>query len=224
VRYTGAGYVYPHLGVPELDPPTSTKTSWDFSLIDPVTEDVMKAVEGHPVVLNFTTIPARMFKGESVAYPEDLRKQAWHYAQGRELRDPTYRKENGEKLLPARRMRPFPAKSLTGRLPVDRLRPGGTAAFDGVRMTNRPSPGSQRIMPAVRRHFDHCFPILVLGGCQESESCLTHTLLVGRCASVAVEYQTAVLNKCFNPDQAGESSQGTLDEHTKIVGTKLRSP
>ena len=91
VRYTGAGYVYPHLGVPELDPPSSTKTSWDFSLIDPVTEDVMKALEGHPVVLNFTTIPAWMFKGEPVAYPQDLNKQAWHYAQGRELRDPTFR-------------------------------------------------------------------------------------------------------------------------------------
>lgn len=91
VRYTGAGYVYPHLGVPELDPPTSIKTSWDFSLIDPVTEDVMKAVEGHPVVLNFTTIPAWMFKGEPVAYPQDLNQQAWLYAQGRELRDPTFR-------------------------------------------------------------------------------------------------------------------------------------
>jgi len=91
VRYTGAGYVYPHLGVPELDPPSSTKTSWDFSLIDPVTEDVMKALEGHPVVLNFTTIPAWMFKGEQVPYPQDLNKQAWHYAQGRELRDPTFR-------------------------------------------------------------------------------------------------------------------------------------
>jgi len=92
VRYTGAGYVYPHLGVPELDPPTSTKTSWIFSLIDPLTEDVMKALEGHPVVLNFTTIPAWMFKGaEPVSYPADLNKQAWHYSQGTELRDPTFR-------------------------------------------------------------------------------------------------------------------------------------
>ena len=92
VRYTGAGYVYPHLGVPELDPPTSTETSWDFSLIDPVTEDVMKALEGHPVVLNFTTIPAWMFKtSEPVSYPADPNKEAWHYTQGKELRDPTYR-------------------------------------------------------------------------------------------------------------------------------------
>jgi len=92
VRYTGAGYVYPHLGVPELEPPTSTTTSWDFSLIDPLTEDVMKALEGHPVVLNFTTIPAWMFKGaERAGYPADPNQQAWHYTQGTELRDPTFR-------------------------------------------------------------------------------------------------------------------------------------
>ncbi len=92
VRYAGAGYVYPHLGVAELEPPTATRTSWDFSLIDPVTEDVMKALQGHPVALNFTTIPAWMFKtAEPVRYPADPRKEAWHYGQGTELRDPTYR-------------------------------------------------------------------------------------------------------------------------------------
>jgi hypothetical protein len=92
VRYTGAGYVYPHLGVAELDPPTPTKTSWHFSFIDPATEDAMKALAGHPVVLNFTTIPAWMFKtAEPVPYPADPRKEAWHYDQGTELRDPTYR-------------------------------------------------------------------------------------------------------------------------------------
>lgn len=36
VRYTGAGYLFPHLGIAELDPPTATKTSWDFSHIDPL--------------------------------------------------------------------------------------------------------------------------------------------------------------------------------------------
>ena len=92
VRYTGAGYVYPHLGVAELDPPTATKTSWDFSFIDPATEDAMQALARHPVVLNFTTIPAWMFKtAQPVSYPADPRKAAWHYDQGTELRDPTYR-------------------------------------------------------------------------------------------------------------------------------------
>ena len=92
VRYTGAGYVYPHLGVPELDPPTAGRTSWDFSLVDPPTEDIMRALQGHPVVLNFTTIPAWMFKtAEPVAYPADIKKEAWHYTQGTELRDPSFR-------------------------------------------------------------------------------------------------------------------------------------
>jgi len=96
IRYAGGGYVYPHLGVAELDPPTATKTSWDFSYIDPVTEDVMKATEGHPLVLNFSAIPEWMFKtSEPVPYPADATKPAWQYEQGTELRDPSAR-EVGE--------------------------------------------------------------------------------------------------------------------------------
>ncbi len=92
VRYAGAGYVFPHLGVMELEPPTATTTSWDFSHIDPITEDIMKALEGHPVVWNFTTIPAWMFKTKEPArYPADPTKMDWEYAQGKELRDPTFR-------------------------------------------------------------------------------------------------------------------------------------
>jgi len=75
VRYTGAGYLFPHFGVAELEPPTATKTSWDFSYIDPVTEDALKALAGHSVVLNFTTIPAWMFKtAKPVGYPADPTK------------------------------------------------------------------------------------------------------------------------------------------------------
>lgn len=92
VRYAGAGYVYPHLGVAELEPPTAITTSWDFSHIDPITEDIMKALDGHPVVWNFTTIPAWMFKTrESVRYPADPTTTDWDYAQGKKLRDPTFR-------------------------------------------------------------------------------------------------------------------------------------
>lgn len=92
VRYAGAGYAFPHLGVAELEPPTATQTFWDFSHIDPITEDIMKALEGHPVVLNFTTIPAWMFKTrEPVRYPADPMQVDWNYAQGKELRDPTFR-------------------------------------------------------------------------------------------------------------------------------------
>src|SRR5579884_1409607 len=60
----GADYVrfvpwlpYPRLGVAELDPPTSTRTFWDFSLIDPLMDDFLRATEGHPVIINFSTIP-----------------------------------------------------------------------------------------------------------------------------------------------------------------------
>ncbi|HUI41655.1 MAG TPA: glycosyl hydrolase family 39 [Terriglobia bacterium] len=92
VRYTGTGYLFPHMGIAELEPPTATSTSWDFSHIDPVVEDALGALAGHPVVLNFTTIPEWMFKTpKRVAYPADLTKVDWDYEQGKELRDPTYR-------------------------------------------------------------------------------------------------------------------------------------
>ena len=67
----GADYVryvpwlpYPKLGVAEMEPPADGKTSWDFSLIDPMTEDFMNATAGHSVILNFSTIPQWMFKTE----------------------------------------------------------------------------------------------------------------------------------------------------------------
>jgi hypothetical protein len=92
VRYTGTGYLFPHMGIAELEPPTATTTSWDFSYIDPVTEDAFNALAGHPVVLNFTTIPEWMFKTEKpVAVPADPTKFDWDYEQGKELRDPTFR-------------------------------------------------------------------------------------------------------------------------------------
>lgn len=92
VRYAGGGYVFPHLGVAELKPPSSTQTYWDFSHIDPVTEDVMKATAGHPIVLNFSAIPEWMFKTPAqVPYPSDPTMPTWQYEQGKELRDPTAR-------------------------------------------------------------------------------------------------------------------------------------
>ncbi len=83
---------YPKLGVAELEPPAGGKTSWDFSLIDPMTEDFMNATAGHPVILNFSTIPQWMFKtAERVPYPDDPDTPTWTYSQGTELRDPTLR-------------------------------------------------------------------------------------------------------------------------------------
>lgn len=93
----GADYVrfvpwlpYPRLAVAELEPPKDGKTSWDFSHIDPVVEDFMRSTSGHSVILNFSTIPAWMFKTDKpVEYPADPSQVFWHYTQGTELRDPS---------------------------------------------------------------------------------------------------------------------------------------
>jgi hypothetical protein len=97
VKELGADYVryvpwlpYPRLAVAELEPPTSGKTSWDFSLIDPMTIDFLNATEGHPTVMNFSTMPAWIFKTDKpVTYPADPDQPVWNYTQGAELRDPT---------------------------------------------------------------------------------------------------------------------------------------
>ena len=93
----GADYVryvpwlpYPKQAVAELEPPKDGKTSWNFSYIDPTLEDFMKATEGHSVVMNFSTIPAWMYKTDKpVTYPADPNQVFWDYTQGSELRDPS---------------------------------------------------------------------------------------------------------------------------------------
>jgi hypothetical protein len=97
VKELGADYVryvpwlpYPRLAVAELEPPTPQKTSWDFSLIDPMTRAFLDATEGHPTVMNFSTMPAWLFKTDKpVTYPSDPNQVTWDYTQGTELRDPT---------------------------------------------------------------------------------------------------------------------------------------
>jgi hypothetical protein len=79
---------YPKLGVAELQPPSSGKTYWDFSLIDPITLDFLNATKGHPVILNFSTIPQWMYKTDKpVGYPENPDSVVWNYTQGTEPRD-----------------------------------------------------------------------------------------------------------------------------------------
>jgi hypothetical protein len=81
---------YPKLGVAELEPPRDGKTSWDFTLIDPMTIDFLEATKGHSVILNFSTIPAWMFRTDKpVAYPADPNQVTWSYTQHTELKDPT---------------------------------------------------------------------------------------------------------------------------------------
>ena len=83
-------YPYPKLSVAELEPPANGKTSWDFSLIDPWVTDFFKATDGHPVMLNFGTIPQWMFRTPTpVTYPEDPNEIDWNYGGGSELREAT---------------------------------------------------------------------------------------------------------------------------------------
>ncbi len=99
VHDLGADYVryvpwlpYPKLGVAELDPPANGKTSWDFSLIDPMTIDFLEATKGHPTILNFSTIPQWMWETDKpVPYPSDPNQVTWDYEQGTEPRDPTFK-------------------------------------------------------------------------------------------------------------------------------------
>ncbi len=97
LRDLGADYVryvpwlpYPKLGVAELEPPKDGETSWDFSVIDPMTIDFLEATKGHSAILNFSTIPQWMYKSDKPnAYPADPNQVTWEYEQGTELRDPS---------------------------------------------------------------------------------------------------------------------------------------
>jgi hypothetical protein len=81
---------YPKLAVAELQPPADRQTFWDFSLIDPMTLDFLTATKGHPVILNFSTIPAWMYKTEKpVAIPANADSVVWDYTQGTVPRDST---------------------------------------------------------------------------------------------------------------------------------------
>ena len=83
---------YPKLGVAALEPPKDGKTSWDFSLIDPMTVDFLEATKGHSVILNFSTIPAWLHKTDKpVAYPDDPNQVTWTYTQRSEPRDPSFK-------------------------------------------------------------------------------------------------------------------------------------
>lgn len=91
VRYV-PWFPYPKLAVAELDPPAKDKTSWDFSLIDPMTNDFIEATKGHSVILNFSTIPQWLFVTDKpVPYAKDPDQVDWGYGGGTRLRDTTMR-------------------------------------------------------------------------------------------------------------------------------------
>ncbi|KAJ7599853.1 glycoside hydrolase superfamily [Mycena floridula] len=84
-------YPYPRLVVAELEPPSTTSTSWNFTLIDPIVQFWMNATSvSRKPVINFSTIPAWMFKTDApVTYPDDPTVPDFDYTQGTELVDPT---------------------------------------------------------------------------------------------------------------------------------------
>lgn len=68
----------------------------DFSLIDPLVIDFCTATRGHPVMMNFSTIPQWMFiTPEPISYPDNPDEVTWNYTQGTQFRDPTL-KELGD--------------------------------------------------------------------------------------------------------------------------------
>lgn len=96
LRELGASHVryvpwvpYPRLAVPALEPPRDGKTSWDFSLIDPLIADFMAAMEGRPAMVDFSTTPAWMWQTDRpVPYESDPDRLVRGYGtQGTELRD-----------------------------------------------------------------------------------------------------------------------------------------
>lgn len=98
LKALGANYVrfvpwfpYPRLAVAELSPPTSTGTSWDFSLVDPAAVQFADAAKGHPAIWNFSTMPAWMYKTQQpIAVPDDPNQVDWGYNSGNVPVDPSY--------------------------------------------------------------------------------------------------------------------------------------
>ena len=97
LKELGADYVryvpwfpYPKMAVAELKPPTKDNTFWDFTYLDSTMAAFMDATKGHSAVINFSTIPAWMWKTDSVVmYPENPYQATWNYNQGTQLRDTT---------------------------------------------------------------------------------------------------------------------------------------
>ena len=85
VRYV-PWYPYPRLGVAELAPPTPGASAWDFTCLDPLVVDFMRATSGHAPVLNFSTTPAWMWRtSQPVPVPAHPDAIDFGYAQGTEL-------------------------------------------------------------------------------------------------------------------------------------------
>ncbi len=84
---------YPQLAVAELKPPADGRTFWDFKLIDPMVRNFMRAAAGHPVIMNFSTIPEWLYQTpKPVAWPKNPNQVFWGYEQGTLLRPHSLKK------------------------------------------------------------------------------------------------------------------------------------
>ena len=90
VRYV-PWFPYPHYGVPELDPPTATTTSWNFTYVQPMLEDFFAATHGvnHTTIPNFSTQPTWMYDTKDWSYPADPKATDFGYPRGSALLDPS---------------------------------------------------------------------------------------------------------------------------------------
>jgi len=80
-------YPYPRLAVAELAAPSEGQTSWDFSLMDLLIEDFIRAANGRSV-FTISTIPQWMFATDApVEIPADPNEAVWNYEQRSRLRD-----------------------------------------------------------------------------------------------------------------------------------------
>lgn len=78
---------YPQLAVAELKPPGNGKTFWNFKLIDPMVQNFMRATSGHPVIMNFSTIPEWLYRtAKPVDWPANPNQVFWSYEGGTHLR------------------------------------------------------------------------------------------------------------------------------------------
>jgi hypothetical protein len=87
LKELGADYVryvpwfpYPKMAVAELKRPTKDSTFWDFTYLDSTMEAIMKATQGHSVVINFSTTPSWIWKiNYDMPYPQDPYEVFWAY-------------------------------------------------------------------------------------------------------------------------------------------------
>ena len=85
-------YPYPRLAVAELARPSARETSWDFTAIDPIVEDFLRATAGRSSVFTFSTLPNWMFCDATPApLPASPDEADWAYESGARLCDPTGR-------------------------------------------------------------------------------------------------------------------------------------